>query len=175
MQDNFNLAGWVRNKTLLRENIEESQSFDWEPLPQNGNGKRGNFPVTINNDIAIVYDETNSRPIARFTKDDLKGVQDGGYVGTTLGGYQLNNSDELKQWAMGGDETSMYDDDSEDPFPSIPKGDMNEDQSDWERFYEEGYLAGYAACQRGVPNRFAGGDEDMPASDYSARRNSEKY
>ncbi len=55
------------------------------------------------------------------------------------------------------------------------QNEMNENQADWERFYEEGYLAGYAACQRGVPNRFASGDEDMPASDYSARRNSEKY
>jgi hypothetical protein len=92
MQDNFNLTGWVRNKKMLNENIEEE-------------------------------------------------------IG----------------------------DDSEDSFPSIPKGDTNENQADWERFYKEGYLAGYAACQRGVPNRFAGGDEDMPVSDYSARRNSEKY
>jgi hypothetical protein len=55
------------------------------------------------------------------------------------------------------------------------QNEMNENQADWERFYEEGYLAGYEACQRGVPNRFASGDEDMPVSDYSARRNSEKY
>ena len=44
--------------------------------------------------------------------------------------------------------------------------DMNENQADWERFYEEGYLAGYAACQRGVPNRFASSDDDAPVSDY---------
>jgi hypothetical protein len=140
MRDNFNLTGWVRNKTLLKENIEESQSFDWKPLPQNGNSKRGNFPVTINNDTAIVYDETNSRPIARFTKDDLKGIQDGGYVGTTLGGYQLNNSDELKQWAMGGDE------------------EMNEDQETWKKMrdqgFESGYEAGYDDGKKGRPNDF---------------------
>ena len=121
MRDNFNLTGWVRNKTLLKENIEESQSFDWKPLPQNGNSKRGNFPVTINNDTAIVYDETNSRPIARFTKDDLKGIQDGGYVGTTLGGYQLNNSDELKQWAMGGDEEMNEEVDGFEDSENLPE------------------------------------------------------
>ncbi len=179
MQDNFNLTGWVRNKRLLKESSGDSQSFDWEPLSQNGNGKRGNFPVTINNDTAIVYDQTNSRPIARFTKDDLKGVQDGGYVGTTLGGYQLNNSDELKKWAMGGDEEMNEEevDESNDLYSTFPSfdndTDNNEDQSAWERFYEEGYLAGYKACQNRQPNRFAKGEQ--PVSDYQAMRNSEKY
>jgi hypothetical protein len=141
MQDNFNLTGWVRNKKMLTENIEE--------------------------EMDDMNDDDSEDPI------DFQNQK------KTFNTQNLNNAfriNALKNMFPGITDADIADIlDSQEKQSMEEDGEMNENQADWERFYEEGYLAGYAACQRGVPNRFAGGDEDMPASDYSARRNSEKY
>jgi hypothetical protein len=154
MKDNFNLTGWVRNKKMLTENIEEEIGDDMNE--SNSKSKPKSKIETVEICDGEAPDESQLKQIQNLNLT---------YEITEQGFKVFGDGKDISEFI----EYYFEDDDWGDG------GEMNENQADWERFYEEGYLAGYAACQRGVPNRFAGGDEDMPASDYSRRRNSEKY
>jgi hypothetical protein len=143
----------VRNKRLLKEEEQPDFTKTFEVGKVYTNSIDGKLPVGGYKEWEVVdKDPANNE----LTVKDIKSGEE-----KVVGAFQFSQKFRAKEFEKG---------DSGIQFEE----EMNENKSDWERFYEEGYLAGYEACQRGVPNRFAGSDDDTPVSDYSMR-NSEKY
>jgi hypothetical protein len=170
MQDNFNLTGWVRNKRLLKEEEQPDFTKTFEVGKVYTNSIDGKLPVGGYKEWEVVdKDPANNELTVKDIKSGEEKVVDAFQFSQKFRAKEFESGDSGIQFEEVDESNDLY-----STFPSFDNDtDNNEDQSAWERFYEEGYLAGYKACQNRQPNRFAKGEQ--PVSDYQAMRNSEKY
>ena len=102
MRDNFNLTGWVRNKTLLKENSGGFESFDWNTQDQQGKSVRlvvdtGTDEKTNDPVLRVGFPETGGT-LAKFTADDILDSPDGSLQVGGRGRFPISQN--LIDWAQ---------------------------------------------------------------------------
>ena len=137
MRDNFNLTGWVRNKTLLKEDEQPDFTKTFEVGKVYTNSIDGKLPVGGYKEWEVVdKDPANNE----LTVKDIKSGEE-----KVVGAFQFSQKFRAKEFEKG---------DSGIQFEE----EMNEDQETWKTMrdqgFQSGYEAGYDDGKKGRPNDF---------------------